>query len=476
MKSFLLAIFIMATSVVAHADLLERMRLEDALKNRIEDAFRLYDPQARALIRFDYKAYSGTLPGTSIEANGDISTLNIDSADINRVVIEIFTELDEIAPEAKDYVLKAIPISKNKITVEYKKPKEHFTKDIVKPNLDPQSLAVIAQDAISSMMKVLGSLFGATLLVLIAFMFHQNSKKMKEFKMQIQLLTAAFAERAPMPLPHAAATTVNKNSYDTPSLGGSKNREALQKLSLSSLKELFADSYWCREDAYASWLWKNLDSDQKTTLINELSFMKDYSLYCVDIRPTEMSYHEHPYYLNPHGLLWTSQEDLTQQVRQDFGMWHLLSPMRQQHLPLNLEERLSAVQTKSTGTKKFTEAQSPLRVLEAKLSWRDLSTEDEATLLNHPEMVPVAMRENIRSLVWLVQKDDAFIQKALSRYDARSLALAWIGPEDLLKKLESQLPEKKLKLLLNYKEKMAPSRNSDAYASLVAEGFKNEAA
>lgn len=475
MKQLLITILVLAFSVFAKADLLERMKLEDALKNRIEDAFRLYDPQARALIRFDYKTYSGTLPGTSIEAYGDMNTLNIDSADINRVVIEVFTNLEEITPEAKEYVLKAIPIAKNKITVEYKKPKDQFPKDPVKPNLDPQSLAVIAQDAVSSMMKVFGSLFGATLLVLFGFLFHQNSKKMKEFKLQVQLLTAAFADRAPMPLP-AAATAANKSSYDTGGTGGSKNREALQKLSLTSLKELFADSYWCREDAYASWLWKSLESDQKTQLLNELSFMKDYSLFCVDIRPQELSYHEHPYYLAPRGLLWTSQEDLSSQVRQDFGLWHFLSPMRQQNLPLNLEERLTAVQAKPETTKPLTEAQSPLRVLEAKLSWKDLSSEDEATLLNHPEMVPVAMRENIRSLVWLVQKDEVFIQKALARYDARSLALAWIGPETLLKKLEAQLPEKKLKLLLNYKEKMAPSRNSDAYASLVAEGFKNEAA
>jgi hypothetical protein len=204
--------------------------------------------------------------------------------------------------------------------------------------------------------------------------------------------------------------------------------------------------------------------------------MKDYSLYCVDIRPNELSYHEHPYYLAPRGLLWTSQEDLSSQVRKDFSLWHFLSPMRQQNLPLNLEERLTAVQTKPDSKKSFSEGHSPLRILEAKLTWKDLSSEDEATLLNHPEMVPVTMRRNIRSLVWLVQKDDVFIQKALARYDARSLALAWIGPEDLLKKLEAHLPEKKLKLLLNYKEKMAPSRSSDAYASLVAEGFKNEAA
>ncbi|MBS1970341.1 MAG: hypothetical protein JSU04_08530 [Bdellovibrionales bacterium] len=479
MKHFLLLVLLTGSAVTAQADLLDRMRLEDTLKNRIEDAFRLYDPKAKALIRFDYKTFSGTLPGTSIETQGQVNPYNIDSGDINRVTIEIFTDLEETPAEAKDYVLRVIPIEKSKVFVEYKKLKTQFPKDIPRPHLDPEALSTIAHDTMSTMAKTMGAIFGGCMLLCFGFMFHQNSKKLKEFKSQIQLLTTALSENAsgPAPTPVAATKAQGSSAYGGGG-GGSKEFGSLKNLQLESLKEIFADCYWCREDAYAHWLWKNIEGAQKKSLMEQFSLMKDYSLYFVTIQPHEMSYHEHPFYMDPQSLLWTSQEDLSAQIRKDFSLWHFVSPMRQQNLPLSLEERLQAVQTKPEGKKSSFDSkqQSPHRVLETKLSWGEISSEDEAALYSHPEMVPVSLRENIQTLVWLAQKDDAFIQKTLSRYDARSLASAWVGPEAVLKKLEAQLPEKKLKLLLNYREKTAPSRHSDVYASLVAEGFKNEAA
>lgn len=477
----LLLILTLFTALTVKADLLDRMRLEDTLKNRIEDAFHLYDPKAKALIRFDYKTFNGTLPGTSIETRGEVNTYNIDSGDINRVTIEVFSDLDDVPAEAKEFVLKVIPIEKSKVAIEYKKLKTQFPKDIPRPHLDPEALSTIARDTMMSLTKTMGAVFGACLLLCFAFLFHQNSKKLKEFKQQVQLLTTALADHAgggSMASPQqTSAASVAKSAGSFGASGGSKDGGSIKNLQLECLKELFADCYWCREDGYAHWLWKNLGSDQKKNLMDQFSLMKDYSLYFVSLEPRELSYHEHPYYLDPQGLLGTSQEDLSEQVRKDFAMWHFLSPMRQQNLPLSLEERLQAAQTKPEGKKTFAQKQqSPQRVLETKLSWGEISSEDEAALYSHPEMVPVALRENIQSLVWLAQKEEAFIQKTLSRYDARSLASAWVGPEAVLKKLEAQLPEKKLKLLLNYKEKTTPSRSSDAYVSLVAEGFKNEAA
>ena len=479
MKRFILLLFPLLSTTTVHADLLDRMRLEDTLKTRIEDAFRLYDPKAKALIRFDYKTFSGTLPGTSIETQGQVNPYNIESGDINRVTIEIFTDLDEAPAEAKDYVLRVIPIEKSKVFVEYKKLKTQFPKDIPRPHLDPEALSTIAQDTMNSMTKTMAGLFGGCLLLFLGFLFHQNSKKLKEFKQQVQLLTAALSEHASVPAPVAnnspAMNTTNSNAFNS---GGGKDALSLKNLQLESLKELFGDCYWCHEDGYAHWLWKNIESSQKKSLMEQFSLMKNYSLYFVSVSAREMSYHEHPFYLDPQGLLWTSQEDLAAQIRHDYSLWHFLSPMRQQNLPFSLEERLLAIQTKPEGKKSSFDhkQQSPQRTLEAKLAWGEISSEDEAALFQHPEMVPASLRENIQSLVWLAQKDDAFIQKTLSRYDARSLASAWVGPAAVLQKLESQLPEKKLKLLLNYREKTIPSRHSDAYTSLVAEGFKNEAA
>jgi hypothetical protein len=73
--------------------------------------------------------------------------------------------------------------------------------------------------------------------------------------------------------------------------------------------------------------------------------------------------------------------------------------------------------------------------------------------------------------VWLAQKDPETIRSTLEKYDARSLASAWIGPVEILSKLEQSLPEKKAKLLQTYRSKITPSRESAAYQALAKEGF-----
>jgi hypothetical protein len=144
---------------------------------------------------------------------------------------------------------------------------------------------------------------------------------------------------------------------------------------------------------------------------------------------------------------------------------------------LGLDEKMKALQAPAPKTKTFSaQSKSALRALSARPSWGDISSEDELAIYNNPAMIPDPMKQHIRSLVWLAQKNKQHIQKILSKYDARELASAWVGPDELLKTLEGSLPEKKLKLLQTYKEKVNPSRQSEIYQLLVDEGLKNEAA
>ena len=109
-------------------------------------------------------------------------------------------------------------------------------------------------------------------------------------------------------------------------------------------------------------------------------------------------------------------------------------------------------------------------------TWGELSFNDEAAIFNNPEMVPDTLRSHVKTLAWLALKSPEEIKAVLSQFDTRSLAEAWVGPEEVLKALEAHLPEKKLKLLLVYKEKSNPSRNNDVYQLLVDQGLKREAA
>lgn len=479
MKKILYILLIGLIPLFSQADLLDRIQLEDTIRNRLEDVLKLYDEKAKVLIRFDYKSYQGVLPGTSIDATGSFGPTKVESADVSKVIVEIYTELEEVPAEAKDVVFKMIPIEKSKVSVEYKKLKIQFPKDLPKL-LDVQSLTKIAQDSINSFSTIFSGVFAAALFIMMGFMFYQNSMRLKEFKNQVTALTAALGEQKQQSMPVMPQVQNQQSSNQGAPTGspGFIEENPLKKLSPLAIKELFSDCYWSKEDAYASWLWKNIDNDQKKTLLESTSFMKEYSMYFVDIKASEKNYHEHPYYLEPLASCDISNADFCSEIKKNYAYWHFVSPIRQQHMPFSLQERLKAVQSKPTPTKPATTAwkKSSPRPLELRVSWGDVSVADEQSLFSQPNMVPAALKEHIRSLVWLAQKDDAAIQRVLSKFDARSLALAWVGPEEVLKKLEAAMPEKKLRMLLTYKEKVQPSRQSMIYQSLVEEGLKNEAA
>ena len=150
--------------------------------------------------------------------------------------------------------------------------------------------------------------------------------------------------------------------------------------------------------------------------------------------------------------------------------------MRQNSLPLALEAKISAVQSKPAKTKVTPTKKSPARELTISSSVGDLSFDDERALMERPELVPTGYKKQVKSLVWLALQPDESIKDTLARYDARTLASAWVGPAEVLSKLEKHLPEKKLKVLQGFTKKMTPSRNSSAYLQLVREGWRDDAA
>jgi hypothetical protein len=106
-------------------------------------------------------------------------------------------------------------------------------------------------------------------------------------------------------------------------------------------------------------------------------------------------------------------------------------------------------------------------------SWGDLSVEDEVSLLKNPQVVPIALRGQIKSLVWLSLLPEEEIRAKLEQVDAKSLASAWVGPEEMLDRLESFLPERKKELLRNYRQRITAQRDSDSFVWLWEESLKH---
>lgn len=473
MKTLLILAMILLFSGFAQADLLNRMNLEDTLRLRIEEVMKIYDPQAKVLLRFDLKKFDDVLPGTSITQDSDSSPIELGSRDIARVMVEIYTSIDPLPTEARDMILKVLPIEKGKIAIQYKK-NQTEERNVPGP-LDEKGLERIASEVVNKISRVILGIFATGLLVFLGSIIFINTRRNKEMKKHLEQLSSAISEIS-TGSSHLNSRDVQALPMPTTSVSGVNNSKQFEDVSSTSLQELFADCYWCHKDGYAHWLWQQLSSPRRREILSSIPFLKEYSQFFIDITPKEESYHSHPYYLDPFFLSKYSQEDLSKVVERDLSFWHRLSPLRQGHLVLPLEFRLKAIETPPREGAAPELKNSTPRNLERKSNWTELNIEDELILFDNPEMVPIHLRSNIKTLVWFAKKPKALVEDTLSRYDARTLAQIWVGPDALLKTLETHLPEKKLKLLVNYRQKLQPTRHHPAFTSLMQEGLKDDVA
>ncbi len=472
MNHFLGTILILLFTLNSQADLLDRVQLEEAVRSRLEHALQVKDPNVRVLIRFDYKSFKQELPGTNMLETQEFSPSKIEASDIVGARVEIYTELAELPEDVKESLYKIIPVAKNKIILTSKQT-QSLARNAKKP-VEASDLSQIATQSIESLAKMLFAMVAGTLLLTMSVLMYYSSRKMKEFREQFNILAKAISEGSSQSMmPYIDKAQKNESTQAL----SHRDIASFEKIPFISLREVFADLYWCEEDGYAHWLWKHLNSDQKTALLSDLPFMSAYSLYFVHVEEQAKRLHEHPFYLNPNSCTHLSMEVINDVISKDLSLWHQLSPIRQSKIHMSLETKLQAIQSRPTKAYDYSQFKaSELRPLKNQANWGSVSFEDEVLLFTKPDMIPDAMRVNIRSLVWLAQMPDDQIQKTLSRYDARSLASAWVAPIEVLQKLEKQLPEKKLKLLQTYKEKSLPSRQSPVYQALVDEGLKLHAA
>ncbi len=273
----------------------------------------------------------------------------------------------------------------------------------------------------------------------------------------------------PMTLPEAPSRSRDRAAV---SAGAETSFKSYQ---LSSLISMISDCYWSDEDSYAAWIWGRMDVEQRRQLLENMPFMADYSNFLADKESSPFPYVNHAYYLNPLPCNMTSQKDMTELVRVDNSLWHILSPIRQAHLQLRLEERIRCMSAPHKKYEKLVFTDSQMRALSVSGQWGDLSADDETQLLKDPWSVPVHLRSQIKSLVWLSTLPEEKIKEKLEKLDAKSLATAWVGPEELLNRLEGFLPEKKRELIRAYKDRIPATRDSDAFNWLWEESIKDVA-
>ncbi|MGE5087293.1 MAG: hypothetical protein ACM3MG_13390 [Bacillota bacterium] len=478
MKSRMIFVLFMLIGTYAHADLLDRMNLEEGFRNRIREIVKVFDPQAQVLMQFSYNGYQGTLPGTSLQYDSNVIPTNIEKRDLAKIEVRIYSNKNSFPKEVNDLIYGTLPIEKSKIHIQYQEMKAipiiEKNNTISAENLD-QTLQKVVKD--------LGYLFATILLgalsIGVLVMLVVNFRRNKQFASEVDRIVESLKDLQWIGgggnVNAAASSAVSHRDVgeDSRFLSGS-GAVSFSVYNLSSLKAMISDCYWAEKDEYASWIWKKMDFNQRSELLGTLPYIEAYSRYLSEVPAVPFPYFDHAYYVKPFEMSMTSQEDLAKFTRATPVVWNLISPLRQSCLPLRLEEKIDCLKSSSgVALENPVFPVSVPRDLFVMGSWGDLSVEDEVSLLKNPQVVPVAMRGQIKSLVWLSLLPEEEIRSKLEQVDAKSLASAWVGPEEMLERLESLLPDRKKELLRNYRQRIPAQRDSDSFVWLWEESLKH---
>src|SRR6478672_3087359 len=106
MRQLIAIVSLLLFCVTGSADLLDRVKLEDSIRNRVQEVVHLVDPKARVFMDVQYRSYAGSLPGTSLETTFSSSPTRIESNDISKVNIEIQTEQESLKGSLNDWIFK----------------------------------------------------------------------------------------------------------------------------------------------------------------------------------------------------------------------------------------------------------------------------------------------------------------------------------------------------------------------------------
>lgn len=466
------------TGYSARGDMSMKLDIELKIQEKLRALIQPIDPHAQVNVTAKIKQITTTLPGTGTQVQGLFSTTSenmLSYDDIQTVDVKIISALDPFPDALKTVLDDGLDIPKNKKRFQYIAMDES-TRKILASQENLNQVPRILEDASAGWQKFFQSL--RYLLVLVfAFttvLFYLNGRRQKRFQQAIQAslsnLGEGHPERQSIEVP---SRVVPAGIPYTQAESRMEDKTTLQSLTISSLVSLFSDCYWTSEDGYAAWLWSQISPQQRAQVLDRWKTAESYIAFLAKVEKTPQTYHHHPYYLKPLELQDVSQSDLSAWLKRYPGAWHYLSPLRQARIPISLSDKMEFnVAPPLSELPKLPAVSQSIRELRPPIEIGAISVDDELALLENPALVPVSLRENVPSLVWIALLDREKREQMLATISAQNLAEVWIGPKAVLSRLEDVIPEKKRQLILDYQRQIAPSRESPTMRFLVKQALK----
>ncbi|CAN5706002.1 hypothetical protein BH10BDE1_BH10BDE1_02760 [soil metagenome] len=467
-------------SYSARAGINLKLDLEARLQRKIQSVISPVDPNVQVLVTVNLQKISTELPGAGVEVTGLMSDFRVtefspnDIASIDVAVISKF----KVFPESLTTLVKnAAQLPGVNVKVSFQKA-DQVTTDAIESRaheeryLDQFSTYFEMQRSHQNIFylicAVLLLLMGA-MIVSIVFVSKVVQRGLLKIERAVQVSSEGQAHssapvlEAQIGRPQILESRLNPHDSD---------HTYIQSLSVESMAGLLSDCYWCEEDQYAAWLWSNMSPDQRTQISSVWTYCHSY-IKTLSGETSYKAHHNHPYYLKPLKLWNVSQSDVGLWLKENPSTWSMLSPLRQEKLDLPLMEKLNYFKVESSGVVPALPTPTPTyRRLETNFAISEISEADEIEILTSYASIPQNVRKQIQSLVWMALLPEEACTEILAKMSAQQISQAWIGPEQVLSRLASLLPEKKLKLLREYCTKITPDRKSVPMQFLVQEALK----
>lgn len=246
----------------------------------------------------------------------------------------------------------------------------------------------------------------------------------------------------------------------------------INQMHKDSLIAFFWDCYWAEKDSSGSFVWNRVLPDLRGRILEQSPQLTEYFSSLGDVSEKANSEYRESSYLQPLDISFISNSDLTKFVLKNPSAYPLLPNLRKENLSISGMEMLG-LEKKLKATMSLEDLQGHLKKLkpseprhfDLRKELPILSLDDESQLIaiNGLELED---KGRIRSLAWILEMHQDEQEKLLKQLSAQNLAEAWVGPQDVLDKLESVLPEKKLKMLKSYQKRVSSSRYSESFSYL----------
>jgi len=455
------------------------------LKERITSIIKAFDPQAHVFVKIESKKITAKLPMTPFTLNqlnlsDNEGKLQIKSIEINilsaknelpinvrEIVQELAAEFD-VQPRINFRTLpeELIKVEKDKLAGVVKLPswlqwaEEYFPKD----NSVPVHQVLIGL-GISGLLLLLAFMWALNNWVVIRGLSRSMHNDVGNLVSAIEQTGAmGQAQMGDVDLPGEAARGLSPVSGE---------ESMVKSLPYNSIAALLTDCYWSNQDQYAAFIWMQISISMKEKLMDDMSFLMNYVSYLTSFEGVNLGHEQDPYYLNPLKISHIDNNALTELTLGNPVLIKKLPPIRLNFLNLKISQRIALTQQANEGdiseVPDFAKIEeSEHREIKKREMYKIKDFEEEMEVLHatYKKESVLDIISSVASLGWITMLPTERATDILHNYNARQLASAWMGPDEILDKLGSYMNKDKLDLVISYAQRMNPSRDVQVFRML----------